>query len=119
MANIEKMNLNIKENTELRKALRIIWIFSVLFFLFIIISIIFVPEQLVLENIPVCESQKTGSECALCGSSRAFIEILKFNFSTAYNYNKGSIILFILLTINLLLYLYNSRFNIKNFKYKL
>ncbi|OJH11774.1 hypothetical protein FPG87_12660 [Flavobacterium psychrophilum] len=119
VASNKKMQLKIRNNIELKNALNIIWMISALIFLLVFISIILYPENLILANIPICENQKKGSECFLCGSSRAFIEIKKLNFSNAYNYNKGSILLFIIMTINFLTYLYNNQFNIKIFKSKL
>ena len=116
---MKKMQLKIRNNIELKNALNIIWMISALLYLLIFLSIMSYPENLILANIPICENQKNGSECFLCGSTRAFIEIKKLNFSNAYSYNKGSILLFVIMTINFLTYLYNNQFNIKNLKSKL
>ena len=107
------------ENKDLKDAIKIIWMISALFFLLIIICILLVPDYFILSKIPTCENIKNGSECFLCGSSRAFIEIGKLNFSKANQLNKFSILLFVLLSINSLTYLLNNQFNIKIFKSKL
>jgi hypothetical protein len=116
---MKKMQLKIINNVELKKALNIIWMISALMFLGILILILFYPENLVLSKITICENKKKSSECFLCGSTRAFFEISKLNFAKAYNYNKGSVPLFIIMTLNFLTYLYKNQINIKNFKLKL
>lgn len=90
----------LEKNQELKKALKIIWIISALFFLIILFIIFFVPEEIFLSKIPICENKNNNLECFFCGSTRAFFEIKKMNFANAYALNKGSIPLFLILTIN-------------------
>jgi hypothetical protein len=116
---VKKIQLKIRNNVELKKALNIIWMISVLMFLGILILILFYPENLILSKIPICENKNKSSECFLCGSTRAFFEIRELNLIKAYNYNKGSVPLFIIMTFNSLTYLYKNKINIKNFKLKL
>jgi hypothetical protein len=113
------MQLDIKNNVELKKALNIIWMISVLMFLGILVLTLFYPENLILSKIPICENKKESSECFLCGSTRAFFEIRELNFAKAYYYNKGSVPLFIIMALNFLTYLFKNQINIKNFKLKL
>lgn len=116
---IDLMLLKIKKNKDLENAIRIIWMISAIMFLVVLTLIVFIPEHFILTKMPTCENINKGTECVLCGSSRAFIEIVHLNFSKAYHYNKASIFLFILLAINSLTYLINNQFNIKIFKTKL
>jgi hypothetical protein len=85
---------------------------SALMFLGILILLLFYPENLILSKVPICENKKNSGECFLCGSTRAFFEIGELNFTKAYNYNKGSIPLFIIMTFNSLTYLYKNKINI-------
>lgn len=113
------MEVKLSNNLELRNALNFVWMISALLFVLIFSVLLFFPEHLILSTIPICESQVKGGSCFLCGASRAFVEIAKLNFSTAYNFNKGSILLFAIMAINLLTYLYFNHFYNKIFKSKL
>ena len=72
--------MNLNNNIEFKKALNIIWMFTAFLFLLILLALIFFSENELLNKVPVCESKKLGLQCFLCGTSRAFIEIKKFNF---------------------------------------
>lgn len=91
-------------NSDIKNALKIVWMLSALTFLIILISILFLNENLILNQMPICESKKVGGKCFLCGSTRAFIEIKKLNFTNAYFYNKLSILIFTIMTLNSIIY---------------
>ena len=106
--------MKISDNIDLKKAINIVWFISAILFIIILILLVLFNESSLLKLTPICENKKIGGNCFLCGSTRAFFEIKKLNFLNAYNYNKGSIPAFIILTINFVTYLYYKNFKIKN-----
>ena len=101
-----KMKFNfLKDNKELKKALKIIWILTVSLSFFIIIISPFASPNFITSNIPICESKKVGKECFLCGSTRAFLTIGKLEFKKAYELNKLSVFLFTTLLTNILIFI--------------
>ena len=91
--------------SELKFSFKIVWIIiSILIFVTLFLSFIF-PE--VLLNIsPVCVSKSLyGRECFMCGTTRAFVEISSGRFSEAYELNKFSVVLFLIFSVNTLLFL--------------
>lgn len=90
--------------SELKFSFKIVWIIiSILIFVTLFLSFIF-PE--VLLNIsPVCVSRSLyGRECFMCGTTRAFVEISSGRFSEAFELNKFSVFIFIMFTINSILF---------------
>ena len=96
------------KNKELINALKIIWILSGITTILVVLAIMIVPTHWILESIPICEYKALNKKCFMCGSTRAFIEILKFNFLEAYRLNKISIYLFFLLLINTLTLIFKN-----------
>ncbi|WP_369426754.1 DUF2752 domain-containing protein [Profundicola chukchiensis] len=64
-----------------------------------------VDSKIILQISPTC-TYKTqfNLECFFCGMSRAFIEISKGNLSSAISLNRGSLFLFILFSINIIIF---------------
>ncbi|MBS1552327.1 MAG: DUF2752 domain-containing protein [Bacteroidetes bacterium] len=90
--------------SELKFSFKIVRIIiSIIIFVILFLSFIF-PE--VLLNIsPVCVSRLLyGRECFMCGMTRAFVEISSGRFSEAFELNKFSVFIFIMFTINSILF---------------
>jgi hypothetical protein len=65
-----------------------------------------IDKESILENSPKCIIKELfGFECISCGMTRAFINVSEFEFSEAYQMNKFSIPLFVLITLNFLTFL--------------
>lgn len=70
--------------------------------LLILLPLIFylMPSDLLNSGPTLCIYRNiTGSECYACGTSRAIYKIMHLEFAGAYNYNKLSFIVFILLFV--------------------
>ena len=97
---LNKLIQALKTNTELHKAIFIVWQISALVAI-LILSLVFLTNQdFLLSKIPTCPSRLEGKTCVLCGSSRAFFEIKNLNFQKAFQLNKASIFIFFGLLIN-------------------
>ncbi|TKC03360.1 DUF2752 domain-containing protein [Pedobacter cryotolerans] len=103
-------------NKELINAVKICWIIISTFSIVIILIFTIVNPTLILNSTPTCTARINGGSCILCGSTRAFIAISNFEFRNAYEFNKISLLLYILLIINSLLFLKYVFF--LKFKYK-
>ena len=112
------MNPNSKayKNRELKNAILIVWQVSAVLSILILLILFFVDDQKILSGLPVCEARKKGLECFLCGSTHAFIELKKLNFTGAFALNKLSPFIFVLLILNSLLFF---KYLFKNYKTKL
>lgn len=106
----------IHKNQELNNAIRIVWQISAILSIAILLVLFFVDEKIILCTVPICEYKANGEECFLCGSTHAFIELKKLNFSGAFALNKLSPFVFVLLIINSLVLL---KYLFKNYKRKL
>lgn len=93
-------------NKDVKKALFITWfILTLICTATLVIPFSFSRDQ-VLENAPVCISKsKYNQECALCGSTTAFIEISQGNFKKAHELNRASIPIFVVFLINLCIFI--------------
>ena len=88
-------------NKDLQKVFLWLWIFYSTIFFSVLVIQFFLPAEKILTLLPPCEWQvKYGKPCFFCGMTRAFIEISNGNIGTAYEYNHGSILLFLILLIN-------------------
>jgi hypothetical protein len=54
---------------------------------------IFVPAPLVQRLAPVCEAKARGSECVLCGMTKAFLHLGRGEVAEAKRANRGSLAL--------------------------
>ncbi|WDF48364.1 DUF2752 domain-containing protein [Chryseobacterium sp. KACC 21268] len=106
----------IYKNQEFKNAIVIVWQVSAILSLLILLVLFFVDEQKILLQLPTCEARKKGLECFLCGSTHAFIELKKLNFSGAFALNKLSPFMCVLLILNSLFFL---KYLFKNYKTKL
>ena len=94
---------------EINNALKIIWMVITLLTTLLILIPFIVDRDKILNNTPVCISvSKYNVECALCGMTRAFIEISNGNFIKAYTLNKGSLFLYVAFLANSLIFILNS-----------
>jgi hypothetical protein len=85
-------------------AYKIVWIIISLISLFILLFAFFVPEEVIIKTSPKCISIiNNNAKCSLCGMTRAFIEISKGSIAKALALNSGSMILYFLMTINVVL----------------
>ncbi|MFV0306026.1 MAG: DUF2752 domain-containing protein [Moheibacter sp.] len=95
-----------KENCEFIKALKIIWMITVIFPI-VILLLVFLFDDKTLSIVPECEYKAKGIKCILCGSTRAFLEIKNLNFHKAYELNNLSIFIFGFLILNSILFIKN------------
>ncbi len=102
-------------NLQIIKPLLIIWTISVAIFIIAIILAISIPGFLS-DYIPTCSAKEQGGFCIMCGTTRAFNEILRLNFEGAYQLNKGSIPIFLSLTLSCALFLLNYKSIISHLK---
>ncbi|MBK8551233.1 MAG: DUF2752 domain-containing protein [Ignavibacteria bacterium] len=102
-----------KFKSDLRLASEIVWIIYSVIVLGIVLITFFVPETL-LNISPVCISKsRFGTECFMCGMTRAFTEISKGNFHNADDLNNFSIYLFGLFILNSLFFIYYLHKNLR------
>lgn len=109
-------NQTVYKNQELKKAIKIVWQISAIFSIVILLVLFFVDETFILSKMPTCEYKARGEECFLCGSTHAFIELKKLNFSGAFALNRLSPFVFGFLILNSLIFL---KYLVKNYKTKL
>lgn len=96
---------------EINDAFKIIWMVITLLTTLLILIPFIVDRDKILNNTPVCISMsKYNVECALCGMTRAFIEISNGNFVKAYSLNKGSPFIYIAFLSNSLIFILNSMY---------
>lgn len=94
---------------EIKTALKTTWVIISLFTTLIILIPFIVDRNNILKITPVCISvSKFNVECALCGMTRAFIEISDGNIKKAYFFNNGSIILYLIFLTNSLIFILTS-----------
>jgi len=93
-----------------------VWQISAILSITILLILFFVDENIILSKLPTCEYKAKGGECFLCGSTRAFIELKRLNFSGAFALNKLSPFVFGFLILNSLIFL---KYLVKNYKTKL
>lgn len=80
----------------------------------VLLAITFLFPDVLMKAAPVCISKSLyGQECFMCGTTKAFIEISKGNFSNAYLLNKLSIILFSLFILNTITFFFYSVYRLK------
>ena len=90
---------------------------EILIILFIIIIYIISNSHL-LNLVPSCIiNNKFNILCPSCGATRCVINIFKFNFINAFLYNPLIFILIIYFVILNFIYIYNTVFNKKIFKF--
>lgn len=99
--------------SDLKIAALVVWkIFSVACIVSVLITFLF--PDVMLKISPVCLSVKLyGTQCFMCGTTKAFIEITNGNFSNAYLLNKLSIFLFSLFILNSITFLFYSVYQLK------
>lgn len=102
-----------KKNEELLQALKIIWYISIFFSFGILFFSFLIPKNWFFHYIPLCEMKKIGKECILCGSTRAFLEIGKFNFEKAYVLNPLSIFILMVVVMNIFIFVIVKFKNLK------
>jgi hypothetical protein len=91
----------------LRNEIKIIWtIFSILI-IGLFLTLLFFDSMFLLKNSPKCTSVAIlGKNCFLCGTTRGFLQIKKFDFTEAQKCNGLCIPLFIFFLLNSLLFIY-------------
>jgi hypothetical protein len=88
------------------KEIRIVWKIFSLLILFFLIALFSINNNTLYSLSPKCTSVSLYNEqCILCGTTRAFIEIKKFNFNNAYLLNRSSIFLYFMLIFNTLFFI--------------
>ena len=100
-------------NSETTFAFKTVWIIISLVMIMILFSSKFLnPDYL--KFIPKCTAKANHETCSFCGMSRAFIQIGLLNFKNALILNRGSIILFMSMFINSLIFIAFSTFKFIN-----
>ncbi|MDO4729109.1 MAG: DUF2752 domain-containing protein [Bacteroidota bacterium] len=100
-------------NKELKQAIKIIWILSAVVSSLIFVILWSVDNENIMTITPTCEFKKMGKECFLCGSTRAFCNIKTMNLDKAYQLNRFSIFLFIIMIMNILIFIVKTFFDLK------
>lgn len=98
---------------EFREPFYIVWnLISICMVLFLVVLFV-LDSSLLLVAAPICPSKLKGTECMLCGMTRAFLKIKEGDFSLAYQFNRGSIILFSLIVVNSIIFISEKIINHK------
>lgn len=102
--------MNSKDSTfkdDFIKSLYYVWIIFSIIILCIIISTFLIPKEFFEITIPTCEwIIKYNKTCPLCGMTRAFFDISRFELNKAYNLNIFSIPLYLLFLLNTIFFIY-------------
>lgn len=105
MPKILNMNKISNKYEDLKKVLLIVWTIISIILTIIILSPFFFNKQTILELAPTCLSVKQFNvECAFCGMTRAFIEIINLNFNKANTFNGISLYLYFSFLLNTIIY---------------
>lgn len=107
---------SINNNLELKNAIKIVWYLTGLFSFIIILIVIIIPSKSIFESIPTCRSIQFGTECFLCGTTRAFYKIKELEIMKAYELNKLSPFLFLAMLINIVIIIFNIKHNYKKYE---
>ena len=93
------------------------YLFISLILLCLFLFFIIMPEEAIYALLPTCEWKLLyGKECFFCGISHSFCEIIKFNFSSAFNYNMLGIPLFFFLMANEIFFVLKIKSILSNIK---
>jgi hypothetical protein len=95
-----------QEFTSLKIALKRLWILGTLASVILVILVFFDDKETIKKQVPVCMSiQYKGKSCVLCGSTSAFYEMSKGNWSRALELNKIAVVLYLFIWINLFIFI--------------
>jgi hypothetical protein len=90
-----------QEFTSLKIALKRLWILGTLASVILVIFVFFDDKESIKKQVPVCMSiQYQGKPCFMCGSTSAFYEMSKGNWSRALELNKIAVFLFVIILGN-------------------
>jgi hypothetical protein len=90
-----------KELESLKIALKRLWILGTLASVILVLLLFFDDKETIKKQVPICMSiQYQGKPCFMCGSTSAFYEIAKGNWSRALELNKIAVFLFVLILGN-------------------
>ena len=90
---------------DLKKSIKIVWtIYSIIILLILIIPF-FISQNNLSTVIPTCSAKLNGDKCAACGMTTSFFFISKFDYKSAIDINKNSLILYCIFLINSIIYL--------------
>jgi len=90
-----------KNNSEYAVALKVVWLILTLITVTVLLMPVILDKQAVLEITPTCVSiSRFGTECAVCGMSRSFLEITDGNLKEAIDINNGSVYVYSLFLLN-------------------
>jgi hypothetical protein len=95
-----------QESISLKIALKRLWILGTLASVVLVLLVFFDNKETIKSQVPVCVSiQYQGNPCVLCGSTSAFYEIAKGNWTRALELNKIAVGLFLAIWINLFVFI--------------
>lgn len=95
-----------QEIISLKIALKRLWIFGTIASVVLVLLVFFDDKETIKSQVPVCMSiQYQGKPCVLCGSTSAFYEISKGNWTRALELNKIAVGLFVAIWINLFVFI--------------
>lgn len=90
-----------QESISLKIAMKRLWIFGTIASVVLVLLVFFDDKETIKSHVPVCMSiQYQGKPCVLCGSTSAFYEIAKGNWTRALELNKIAVFLFVLILVN-------------------
>lgn len=96
---------------QVRKASVLAWLIVTGIIVVILLTPYILPERMILSGAYRCRSpEHTAGRCALCGMTRAFLDISRGNVEKALSYNHSSLLLYSLFVANeLFAFLYIGR----------
>lgn len=95
-----------QEIFSLKIALKRLWIFGTIASVVLLLLVFFDDKETIESQVPVCMSiQYQGKPCVMCGSTSAFYEISKGNWTRALELNKIAVGLFAGIWINLFVFI--------------
>lgn len=98
---------------EFRQPLYLVWGFLSILMIFFLVLLFVLDSSFLLATAPTCPSKLEGSECILCGMTRAFLKIKEGQFCLAHDLNRGSLILFSLIGVNSIIFISEKIINHK------
>ena len=95
-----------QEIFSLKIALKRLWIFGTIASVVLVLLVFFDDKETIKSQVPVCMSiQYQGKPCVLCGSTSAFYEISKGNWTRAMELNKIAVVLYLFILINFFIFI--------------
>ena len=88
-------------------AIKIVWLILTIIIIIVLIFPFLFNDNIIKELTPKCTKLSScGEECFFCGTTRAFIHISKGEFQEAQYKNQGSLFLYCIFIINIVIFIF-------------